>query len=165
MNTAATESALDVAYWFMDKSVDERNIPHLLFLAQAHYAVNNDTKYLMPCIFICDESGFAEPSVSKVTMLGKPISATYKIDKKTEKFLEEILSKYGKVHHLDLVKVIKNSPVYKKLHREGAKSIVQLKSIVDNFNYGSNIMENNERKVTFSQNGPVVVVPWKPRKV
>lgn len=165
MNTSATESALDVAYWFMDKNAEDCKIQHLLFLAQAHYAINNDMQYLMPCLFVCDEDGFVEPSVAKVAGLGKPLGAIKKIDQKAEAFLSEIWDTYGKLSEKELQSLIKNSPVYKKIYREGIKSIVQIKSIVENFKPRANMIDNEKRKVAFSQNGPVVVLPWKPRKI
>ena len=165
MNTSATTSALDVAYWFMDKDTENNKLQHLLFLAQAHYAVNNDMQYFMPCVFVCDENGFFEPSVAKVAHLGKPLGIKENIDKKADTFLAEIWDSYGKLSLSELDNLIKNLPVYKKIYREGVKSIVQIKSIVENFKPSSNMFDIEKKKVTFSQNGPVVVVPWKPRKI
>ena len=165
MNTSAANSALDVAYWFMDKNIETQKLQHLLFLTQAHYAISNDMQYFMPCIFICDETGFAEPSVAKIAHLGKPLGASGNIDSRAESFLAEIWDTYGKLSLKELDALIKNSPVYKKIYREGMKSIVQIKSVVENFKPNSNIFGMEKKKVTFSQNGPVVIMPWKPRNL
>lgn len=67
--------------------------------------------------------------------------------------------------------MIKSNPAYQNCHVSGAKNIAPLKTIVENFTKNANISRTNaayaaaNKKVSYSQNGPVVVSKWNPRKV
>ena len=67
--------------------------------------------------------------------------------------------------------MIKSNPAYQNCYVSGAKNIAPLKTIVENFTKNANISRTNaayaaaNKKVSYSQNGPVVVSKWNPRKV
>ena len=73
MAGSATNSAIEVAYWFISRAEDEglfledEKLHHLLFLAQVHFALANNMELLMPSLFVCSENGFSEPNLHIVT--------------------------------------------------------------------------------------------------
>lgn len=70
MAGSATNSAIEVAYWFISRAEDEglfledEKLHHLLFLAQVHFALANNMELLMPSLFVCGENGFSEPNLA-----------------------------------------------------------------------------------------------------
>ena len=176
MKTAAINSAIDAAYWFYDKADNEnamletKKVQALLFFAQAKYALENNMKYFMPCVFICNKDGFCETNVEKVLAQGKPLLATASVGEKESAFLEKIWKEYGKYSAIELSEMVKKTASYKNCFHNSAKNVVQLNSMVENFIDDSNIGEDVKTssvdgKVLLSQNGPVVVSSWKPRKL
>lgn len=65
----------------------------------------------------------------------------------------------------------KIQPCIPELLYQRRKNIAPLKTIVENFTKNANISRTNaayaaaNKKVSYSQNGPVVVSKWNPRKV
>lgn len=177
MVKAATESALDIAYWFFGQAesdgfyLEDEKLHHLLFLAQMHYAVAYNMELLMPSMFVCDASGFKEPTLNTIFSQGRPFMPLKKPAPKVEAFLKEIWQKYSRMPLREITALIKNNPAYAECFVKGAKNIVQLNSVVEKFISNSNIVKNNnaysdnKRKILLSQNGPVLVSKWQPRKV
>ena len=54
MVTSATQSAIEVAYWFFEQAdddgiyIEDEKLQHLLVLSQVHYAVSYNMEMLMP---------------------------------------------------------------------------------------------------------------------
>lgn len=78
MAGSATNSAIEVAYWFISRAEDEglfledEKLHHLLFLAQVHFALANNMELLMPSLFVCGENGFSEPNLAVMFAQGRP---------------------------------------------------------------------------------------------
>ena len=72
MNIPAADSAIDIAYWFLNKAedagiyLDDEQIHNLLFLSQVHYALQNRQEVLMPSLFLCSEDGIIEPALHRI---------------------------------------------------------------------------------------------------
>lgn len=175
MNASAVDSAIDVAYWFFDRAeadkqlLEEEKLQPLLYLSQVYYARTYNGATLMPSLFICDESGFYEPNIKKILTLGRPFMPRAKFDKTVNNFLEEIWDKYGTSSISSLEKTVKDSLLYRNKYKKNTKTLVENKTIVEFLNKDSRIFESegekNTTKVLLSQNGPVVVSRWQPRKI
>lgn len=172
MTVTATDSALDIAYWFIQKAerdhmfLDNEKLFHLIFLAHVTYAKTNKTTVLSPCLFICDENGFTEPNLKRMFSMGRPFMPLVKLENNISSFLETIWNKYISLTTGDFIDLIKNSAAYKEYYKVGEKNLVSVNEILDKFttNKDNNPM-NFTKKIRLSQNGPVVVSKWNPRKL
>src|SRR3546814_18975840 len=76
MPSAAVESTLDVALWFLDRARREdsnlhaQKLQRLLYLAQGYYAAGFHGRKLMPATFVAHELGPVEPTVFRLFELG-----------------------------------------------------------------------------------------------
>lgn len=177
MNISSVDSALDIAGWFYNKAKSEglylehERLQHLLFLSQAHYAIANNNAMLMPSLFICSRDGFFEPSIAKMISISNINFPDTNFNKQIEMFLEAIWKKYSLLSLRDLGDLIKTRTSYNVHYISGKKNIVSLSEMIKNFNIIAHlnakkpIINNENKKVLFSQNGPVVVSKWHPRKL
>lgn len=177
MAGSATNSAIEVAYWFIGKAEDEgifledEKLQHLLFLAQVHFALTNNMELLMPSLFVCGENGFYEPNISVIFAQGRPYMPPKKLPNKINEFLSKVWKRYAPLSVKELNLMIKSNSVYQNCHISGTQNIVPLKTIVENFAKDNNISRatstytSTNKKVSYSQNGPVVISKWTPRKV
>ena len=177
MSVPAVNSALDVANWFFKQAereeiyLENEKVQHLLFLAQVHYALLNNKDYLSPSLFICDDNGFTEPNLAKTLSFGRPLMNRPDFPTQLNSFLTLIWKKYSPLSIRDLSSFIKNSPTYLDNYRMGQKNIVDVTSDSAQFKNHltpakfSQAEDGPLKKVLISQNGPVVVSKWQPRKL
>lgn len=176
MTTPVTSSSLDVAYWFFNRAekdglyLETSKLHHLLFLAQSRYAHSHHEKMLMPCLFLCDEQGFFEPTLKKIFTHGRPSISPVSFHKDVVSFLEQIWQEFGYLSLSQCKTLITHSPLYKTCYRRGTTVVLSWNSLVDkSLEYGTIYTDKSgqpfRRKVLVSQNGPVVVSQWTPRKV
>lgn len=176
MATAATDSSIDIAYWFFSRAEDDgiyletEKLQHLLFLSQIHYALSYNMELLMPSLFLCDKTGFFEPNLNRMFAQGRPFMPRVKFPSKINLFLEGVWQKYGSFTERKLSDLIRKNPAYAENYIPGASSIVSLKNIVDHFaaakkQNANDAASDKRKKILLSQNGPVVVTKWQPRKV
>lgn len=175
MNIPATNSAIDVAYWFLTKAesngtyIDDDKLQHLLFLAQCKYAQKFGHKMLMPCVFVCEQNGFFEPNIKKLFSNGRPFMVVTKFDDDLSNFFNHIWSDFGKFSTQELNRIVTETNLFQKTFKKGCKTVLTWNSLIDNSDeYGtinSSYNVKKEKKVLISQNGPVVVSKWTPRKV
>ena len=164
MTIPATDTAIDIAYWFFNRAekdgiyLETEKMQHLLFLAQIHFAMAYNMQILVPSLFVCNKDGFFEPNLKRMFAMGRPFMPPVKFPAKIDSFLESIWNKYGKTSLIGLEKLI-------------TINVIDLKAVVDSFIKSSkaaqknNAFSNNRKKVMLSQNGPVVVSKWQPRKI
>ncbi len=177
MSMPAINSALDAANWFFrradrdDAFLENDKLHHLLFLAQVHFALNNNMEYLIPSLFICDERGFSEPAMVQILQHGLPLMEAPAFLDKINSFLELIWKKYSPMSSTELSEFIKNSDSYADNYLAGKKNIVPLEEMAQKFKTSLNQRSFSragaarQRKILISQNGPVVVSAWQPRKL
>ena len=102
MTVSATNSGIEVAYWFIQRAekdnifIEDEKLHHLLFTAQLAYARKNSRAVLMPSLFITDENGFSEPNILKMFSLGRPYMPPVKLENDVAALLEIIWKKYAK---------------------------------------------------------------------
>lgn len=171
MTVPAADSAIDIAYWFFNHAEDNgwylenEKVHHLLFLAQAHYALLNKNQYLFPSVFICNNDGFSEPNISKILAQGRPFMPQPKLAAKVTDFLEVIWQKYASQSLRDLTNLVKATPLYADTYKPGLSSIVFHQEMASKFQNKSAHPVSSKKKILISQNGPVVVSKWQPRKI
>lgn len=171
MYTLTTESSLDVAYWFIDRAeqdclyLENEKLQYLLFFSQHKYAQKEKNKMLMPCVFVCDEHGFFEPTIKKVFAQGRPFMQTPKFNKDISFFLEGIWNEFSSLSILECKKIATNLPIYVEHYKKGQHTIVNFGAISksEQITFKPNITPRG--KILLSQNGPVVVSKWSPRKI
>ena len=167
MAISTTKSALEIANWFYYNAqinnlvLENEKIQHLLFLSQIYYAIDNNNQYLMPSLFLCDDSGFCEPNIKKILEFGFPLMQKSVFPSKVTIFLESIWKRYSSKSALELRGIIKNSQSYLDNYIPSNTIIVMLPEIVSKFTN----KQTDSKKVLVSQNGPVVVSQWQPRKI
>ena len=177
MTIPATDTAIDVAYWFFNRAekdglyLETEVMQHLLFLAQVHYAMNYNMQMLTPSLFVCDHTGFYEPNLKRMFAFGRPFMPKVKFPDKIEFFLESVWAKYGKLSAQSLQKLIKSNEAFKEMCISGTINTVDFNAVVKHFieqskkSQKNSAFSGNRKKVLLSQNGPVVVSQWQPRKI
>lgn len=177
MAVPAVNSAFDIANWFFKKSdsegiyLEQEKLQHLLFLSQLHYALLHEQEYLFPSLFVCDANGFNEPTLQKALSFGRPLMEAPEFSPEIDHFLTLVWKKYSPMSIKALADFIKDSKSYSLYYRTGKKTIVNIHDIVPTFKNSLNASAFNKnkglspKKVLISQNGPVVVSQWSPRKL
>ena len=177
MTIQATDTAIDIAYWFFNRAekdgiyIKKEKMQHLLFLARIHFAMAYNMQILVPSLLVCNKDGFFDPNLKRMFAMGRPFMPPVKFPAKIDSFLESIWNKYGKTSLIGLEKLIKSNSAFKENCIAGTINVIDLKAVVDSFIKSSkaaqknNAFSNNRKKVMLSQNGPVVVSKWQPRKI
>jgi len=183
MTAPAVPSAADVAAWFQKHAekngwlLETEKLQHLLFLSQMHFSLLNNGAVLMPAAFICDKNGFSEPNLARCA--GCSASLTPEIDGSTQNFLEIIWKKYSPMSIRSLSNLIKNSPAYSSNYQPGETNLIDQHQTALLFKSGLGKQtqaadpkktasighKSAPHKILISQNGPVVVSQWQPRKL
>ena len=176
MNTSAADSSLDIAVWFIARAqkdewfLENEKLQNLLFLSQLHYALQNGGRLLMPSLFTANRYGFQEPNIAKILQTGRNCGTASRLPAEVTSFLEKIWKIYGAMSLKQLANMIKQQTSYPELYPSETKIIVEINSLVEKLKTQSKIewttkFKETEKKVLISQNGPVVVSKWQPRKL
>lgn len=174
MNNQAITSSLDITNWLCQKAdsqgiiLGENKIQHLLFLAQIHFALKSG-QFLMPSLFVCGRTGFYEPTIRTILSFGLPLMEKPRFSAEINDFLELIWHKYGLQEDSQLNRFVISLECWKHFYRPEEETIVNPMHFTDSF-AGSiqGSLEKNESKkskILISQNGPVKVSAWNPRKL
>ena len=98
----AVKSSLDVAFWFMDRALNDREylqpqkLHKLMFLSQAYYPAAYPGRTLMPAHFVTDMFGPIEPTVFHVLSNGRPnMIDTNPVAEAVRGFLDGIWRRFG----------------------------------------------------------------------
>jgi len=83
--------------------------------------------------------------------------------RKINEFLELIWQKYATKNTFELISLIKDSQVYQKHHVKDEITLLTLDEMTQYF--GMPVESKTTQKIRISQNGPVVVSKWQPRKI
>ena len=176
MSAPATSSSLDVAYWFFQRAEKENiyleteKLHNLLFLAQSRYAQMYSQGILMPCVFLCDEHGFFEPTLKKIFAQGRPYMPPIILGQRISSFLEQIWLEYSHLSSAQFKQLLMRIPAYNECYRSGTPIMQFTDSLIDKSvsydrMYESLPQEPFKKKFLVSQNGPVWVSQWKPKKI
>ena len=163
-------SAIDTAYWFIqyaDKvniSLDDEKVHQLLFFAQSAFLKKNPKKLLFPSLFVVTKHGFFEPNLLKMFSFGRPFMPMVKLNNELQNFLTDIFNKYASEPTINIRKLIVDSPLHKNLFLENQNLCVCISQIVSE-NIVSEPPHHKKEKIRLSQNGPVYVSQWNPKKI
>ncbi|MQX35964.1 Panacea domain-containing protein [Roseospira navarrensis] len=182
-----TDSAFDVAFWMLDRALDDneylnpRKLHRLLYLAQAYFAVANAGHKLMPATFVADPDGPVEPTLFRAFAYSRPRVDLQTIPERGTQLLDSIWRRFG-AHSTDhLTKALKRHPPYADAFAEGPRAEIELDAMVAFYgrkqtatqgigaltDSGAPHIEQVLRpRVMRSQSGkPVNVHQWRPRSL
>ncbi|MBQ8464950.1 MAG: hypothetical protein IJ545_02955 [Alphaproteobacteria bacterium] len=172
MVTPVANSSLDVAYWFFNRAEQDNlyletdKVHHLLFWAQSRYAQSPYYKMLMPCLFLCDDNGFFEPNLKRIFEQGRPFMPPVQFEASLSKFLEQIWNEFRTKSLSQCKKLMTQHPLYNEFYQQGSTTLIPWEALTRQINHTpTNSFTPFSKKILVSQNGPVVVSPWAPRKV
>ncbi len=173
---AAVDSTLDVVFWFLDRSMADREylqpqkLHRLLYLAQAYYAVANYGRKLAPAIFVADEMGPIEPTTYRLFENGPPVIEPRRLPENVEHFLDSIWRRFG-AHSADhLTRLIKSHAPYAMALRNGPRAEIPLQAMREFYGGGArpsaaapSVQQVMRPRVMRSHTGqPVSVTKWMP---
>ena len=167
-------SSLDITNWFFKKAetqslrLSENKIQHLLFLSQMHFVLKNGC-LLSPTLFVCDNNGFFDPTIRSILNFGLPLMSKPRLSSATDDFLELIWQKYGKQTDFELQNFVTSLKCYKQNCNINNETIINPMNFIDSFasslNINTKFSSPAKTKILISQNGPVRVSTWDPRKL
>ncbi len=118
MRATAVESCFEVAFWFLDRALDDgeylqpQKLHRLMFLAQAYFGVLQGGRKLMPATFIAADEGPTEPTIFRVFARGRPQVDVKPIDELPRHILDSVWRQFG-AHSTDhLNKLVRRHPPY-----------------------------------------------------
>lgn len=172
MVAPATNSSLDVAYWFFNRAeqdnlyLETEKLHHLLFMAQSRYIQDNPHRMLMPCLFLCDSMGFFEPNLKRIFEQGRPFMPPVRLDVPVANFLEQIWNEFKSLSVSQCQQIVTGLSLYNEYYQQGSTTLVPWEALVRHSAYTQPRTQTPfHKKILVSQNGPVLVSPWAPRKV
>jgi uncharacterized phage-associated protein len=183
MAPAAVESSFDVAYWFVDRALNEneyiqpQKMHRLMYLAQAYFAVAYHGRQLMPAVFVADQFGPTEPNVFRACAIQRPAIDAMPLPAMVDQFLDSIWRRFGPLSADALSRHVNGHPPYQEAFAKAVKTEITLKSMIAF--YGRKTGSEPERanrvgappveqvlrpRVMVSQDGkPVSVHRWRPK--
>lgn len=165
-------SNLNIAYWFYNKAksskinLSEQKLQYLLFLTQMHYSAKY-TKLLMPSLFVYSQSGIYDPSIRTIMKYGFPLMSDPQFSADVSSFLNLIWQKYSSLNDVDLREFVYSLKCLKQYSDSNDEIIINPFNLADSF--AASIKSENttakKTKIMISQNGPVKVSAWTPKKI
>ena len=183
MRPCAVDSSFDIAYWFVDRALNDmeyiqpEKVQRLLYLSQAYFAIANHHQMLMPTIFVAEDAGPVEPQVYRIFENAKPFIPLKPISKPVKEFLDSIWRKFGSHSAEYLSKVIKMHPPYYEARKKGLRTPITFEAMIAYYENPTPVASGNvmatpdikqvlRPKVMRSQDGkPVNVSKWIIKKV
>jgi uncharacterized phage-associated protein len=180
---AAVDSSFDIAYWFVDRALNEneyiqpQKTHRLMYLSQAYFAVAYLGRMLMPAVFVADPLGPIEPNVFRACALQRPAIDVVPLPTPIDQFLDSIWRRFGPLSADSLSRHVNGHPPYQDALAKGPKTEIPLAAMIDF--YGRKASADPERsarsgappveqvlrpRVMVSQDGkPVSVHRWVPK--
>lgn len=165
-------SNINVAYWFYSKGnklnvkLSEQKIQYLLFLTQMHYSMKYE-KLLMPSLFVYSKSEIYDPSIRTIMNYGFPLMPIPEFDAEVSDFLDLIWQKYASQNEEKLHEFIYSLKCFKNFYDKKDDIIINPLNLIDSFSSSirNEYKDTKKSKIMISQNGPVKVSAWTPRKL
>jgi uncharacterized phage-associated protein len=185
MAPAAVQSSFDVAYWFVDRALNDneyiqpQKLHRLMFLSQAYFAVAYNGRPLMPAVFVADQFGPIEPNVFRACSIQRPPIETIPLSEPVSQFLDSVWRRFGAQSANSLSTLVNGHPPYRDALEKGPRSEISLTAMVKF--YGRKPTANEPQrggptfeapaleqvvrpKIMVSQDGkPVSVKKWTPK--
>jgi uncharacterized phage-associated protein len=183
MAPAAVDSSFDVAYWFVDRALNEneyiqpQKTHRLMYLSQAYFAVAYNGRMLMPAVFVADQLGPIEPNVFRACALQRPAIDVIPMTPQVDLFLDSIWRRFGALSADSLSRQVNSHPPYQEALAKGVKSEITLQAMMQFYGRKNNTDPEKAAKigapaieqvlrprVMVSQSGkPVSVSRWVPK--
>lgn len=164
-------SSLDITCWFCAKAessnvrLTDKKIQHLLFLAQINHLAKHKC-FLFPSMFVCDNNGFSDPTITTIMQHGLPLMSSPKLSPENTQLLEAVWHKYSPLSDAELHRFITSLDCYKHNYKQNCQTIINPACMVDTSPTCVSHSPNSPKsKIMISQNGPVKVSAWSPRKL
>lgn len=166
-------SALDVIGWFCNKAAQNKQrlspeqLQNMLFLAQMHH-LGKHGRVMMPAMFVCYNQGFYEPTIDAIIGHGLPLLEQPVFEQNTTMILESVWQKYSSLSEQELLDFITSLNCWLQFYQQEKEIIVNPVELTASFISsisGNRSSSASKTKIRLSQNGPVQVSPWHPRKV
>src|SRR5579859_8006895 len=184
MAAAAVDSSFDVAYWFVDRALNDgeyiqpQKLHRLMFLSQAYFAVAYHGRPLMPALFIADQFGPVEPGVFRACSIQRPPIEPIPLPEAVSQFLDSVWRRFGPQSADSLSRLVNSHPPYQDALAKGPRSDITLAAMIKFYGRktaGSVPVKQGQieappveqvmrPKVMVSQDGkPVSVKKWMPK--
>lgn len=136
MASPAAPSSFDIAYWFIDRALDEneylqpQKLHRLMYLAQAYFAVAYHGRMLMPAVFVADDFGPIEPNVFRACAIQRPPIEAQPLSDVVTHFLDGVWRRFGQHSAEFLSRQVNGHPPYGAALASGAGSEIPLKAMM-----------------------------------
>lgn len=137
MRPTAVDSSFEVAFWFLDRAIEDgeylqpQKLQRLMYLAQAYFGVLQHGGKLMPATFIAKDEGPIEPTIFKALARGRPAIDIKPVDEVPRHVLDSVWRQFG-AHSIDyLDKLIKRHPPYADALAAGIGSEISLEAMIE----------------------------------
>ncbi len=137
MSPPAVDSSFEVAFWFLDRAIEDgeylqpQKLQRLLYLAQAYFGVLQNGLKLMPATFVARAEGPVEPTIFKALARGRPTIDVTPIDEVPRHVLDSVWRQFG-AHSVDyLDKLIKRHPPYADALAAGESTEITLEAMIE----------------------------------
>jgi uncharacterized phage-associated protein len=137
MRPTAVDSSFEVAFWFLDRAIEDgeylqpQKLHRLMYLAQAYFGVIQNGAKLMPATFVAKDEGPVEPTIYKAMARGRPQIDATPIEEVPRHVLDSVWRQFG-AHSADyLDKMIRRHPPYADALAVGIGSEISLESMID----------------------------------
>ncbi len=166
-------SALDVIGWFCSKAAQNKQrlspkqLQNMLFLAQMHH-LSKHGRVMVPAMFVCYPHGFYEPTINIIIEHGLPLLEEPIFESNTSMILESVWQKYSSLSEHELLDFITSLNCWLQYYHQDEETIINPIDLTSSFVSsisGNRSSSATKTKIRLSQNGPVQVSPWQPRKV
>lgn len=162
MQKPAVESCFDVAFWLLDRALDDgeylqpQKMHRLLFLSQAYYASARHGAKLMPACFVAGPEGPIEPTVFRAMERGRPMVDTSPLDPESEHVMDSVWRQFGAKPIENLNRAINGHPPVALAHENGAGTEITFEDIVE---YYVKALSNNLSRSNSSRSAPTGEAP------
>ncbi len=118
MRPTAVESCFEIAFWFLDRALNDGEylqppkLQRLMYLAQAYYGVVQNGAKLMPATFIAADDGPQEPTIFRAFARGRPMVDLKPVDEVAHHLLDSVWRQFGAYSVDKLNDLVKKHPPY-----------------------------------------------------
>ncbi|MGE3332745.1 MAG: Panacea domain-containing protein [Rhodospirillaceae bacterium] len=137
MRPTAVDSSFEVAFWFLDRAIEDgeylqpQKLQRLMYLAQAYFGVLQNGAKLMPATFVARDEGPIEPTIFKALARGRPPIDVKPIDEVPRHVLDSVWRQFG-AHSIDyLDKLIRRHPPFADALAAGSGSEILLEAMIE----------------------------------
>lgn len=137
MGPTAVDSTFEVAFWFLDRAVEDgeylqpQKLHRLMYLAQAYFGVLQNGAKLMPATFVAADEGPIEPTIFRALARGRPAIDLKPIEEVPRHVLDSVWRQFG-AHSVDhLNKLIRRHPPYADALAVAPLSEIPLDAMID----------------------------------